>query len=104
LTSGKNKFVRQRKRAGDTKLFAKVGMGRHRLSFDDLLAGLRRFIAKAGAAAPKTCFHRFRHGFRDALREARLDRDIALALSGWTAGNGPTAGRTPMATATRSPR
>ncbi|WP_052747978.1 tyrosine-type recombinase/integrase [Brevundimonas diminuta] len=51
-------------------------------------AWFRRFVAKAGADSPKTCFHSFRHGFRDALREARIDRDIALALGGWASASG----------------
>ncbi|MGX1692282.1 DUF6538 domain-containing protein [Brevundimonas naejangsanensis] len=81
-------FVRQRKRAGETKLFAEVGMGATGYRSTTFSAWFRRFVAKAGAESPKTCFHSFRHGFRDALREARIDRDIALALGGWTAGNG----------------
>jgi len=81
-------FVRQRKRAGETKLFAEVGMGATGYRSTTFSAWFRRFVAKAGAGSPKTYFHSFRHGFRDALREARIDRDIALALGGWTAGNG----------------
>ena len=81
-------FVRQRKRAGETKLFAEVGMGTTGYRSTTFSAWFRRFVAKAGAESPKTCFHSFRHGFRDALREARIDRDIALALGGWAAGNG----------------
>ncbi|EKY25998.1 site-specific recombinase, phage integrase family, partial [Brevundimonas diminuta 470-4] len=81
-------FVRQRKRAGETKLFAEVGMGATGYRSTTFSAWFRRFVAKAGAESPKTCFHSFRHGFRDALRESRIDRDIALALGGWTAGNG----------------
>ena len=84
-------FVRQRKRAGETKLFAEVGLGATGYRSTTFSAWFRRFIAKTGAAAPKTCFHSFRHGFRDALREARIDRDIALALGGWAAGNGSAA-------------
>ncbi len=84
-------FVRQRKRVGETKLFAEVGMGATGYRSTTFSAWFRRFLVKAGAAAPKTCFHSFRHGFRDALREARIDRDIALALGGWTAGNGSAA-------------
>ncbi len=43
-----------------------------------------RFLENASAAAPLTCFHSFRHSFRDGLREAKIDRDIALLLGGWT--------------------
>ncbi|WP_333612148.1 site-specific integrase [Brevundimonas bullata] len=81
-------FVRQRKRAGETKLFAEVGMGATGYRSTTFSAWFRRFVVRAGANSPKTCFHSFRHGFRDALREARIDRDIALILGGWAAGSG----------------
>jgi len=81
-------FVRQRKRAGETKLFGEVPMGATGYRSSTFSAWFRRFVARAGADSPKTCFHSFRHGFRDALREARIDRDIALALGGWTTASG----------------
>jgi integrase len=77
-------FVEQRRRAGEIKLFAEVGMGSTGYRSTTFSQWFRRFIDKAGADSPKTCFHSFRHGFRDALREARIDRDITLALGGWT--------------------
>lgn len=81
-------FVRQRKRAGETKLFGEVGMGATGYRSTTFSAWFCRFVAKAGADSQKTCFHSFRHGFRDALREARIDRDIALVLGGWTTAGG----------------
>ena len=81
-------FVRQRRRAGETKLFGEVGMGATGYRSTTFSAWFRRFVAKAGAVSQKTCFHSFRHGFRDALREARIDRDIALALGGWSTASG----------------
>lgn len=81
-------FVRQRQRAGETKLFGEVGMGATGYRSTTFSAWFRRFVAKAGADSQKTCFHSFRHGFRDALREARIDRDIALVLGGWTTASG----------------
>ncbi|WP_370458461.1 DUF6538 domain-containing protein [Brevundimonas sp. 'scallop'] len=83
-------FVRQRKRAGEIKLFGEVAMGATGYRSSTFSAWFRRFVVKAGADSPKTCFHSFRHGFRDALREARIDRDIALALGGWTTASGGT--------------
>ena len=81
-------FVRQRRRAGEAKLFGEVGMGATGYRSTTFSAWFRRFVAKAGAVSQKTCFHSFRHGFRDALREARIDRDIALALGGWSTASG----------------
>ncbi len=81
-------FVRRKQRSGETKLFREIGMGATGYRSSTFSAWFRRFVAKAGADSKKTCFHSFRHGFRDALREARIDRDIALALGGWTTAGG----------------
>jgi integrase len=81
-------FVSERRRTGESKLFSEVGMGATGYRSTTFSAWFRRFAAKAGADSPKTCFHSFRHGFRDALREARIDRDIALALGGWATTGG----------------
>jgi integrase len=81
-------FVNQRRLTGESKLFSEVGMGATGYRSTTFSAWFRRFVAKAGARSSKTCFHSFRHGFRDALREARIDRDIALALGGWATTGG----------------
>jgi integrase len=81
-------FVEQRKRAGESKLFSEVGMGATGYRSTTFSQWFRRFADKAGANSSKTCFHSWRHGFRDALREARIDRDIALALGGWATTGG----------------
>jgi integrase len=77
-------FVAARRAAGDQKLFAEVGMGATGYRSTTFSAWFARFVDKAGANSDKTCFHSFRHVFRDALREARVDRDIALTLGGWS--------------------
>ena len=79
-------FVKARKSANELKLFGEVGMGATGYRSTTFSAWFRRFVEKAGANSPRTCFHSFRHGFRDALREAGVERDIALALGGWTLG------------------
>jgi len=78
-------FVERRRDAGEVKLFNDVGMGATGYRSTTFSQWFRRFVDKAGASSAKTCFHSFRHCFRDALREARIDRDIALALGGWAA-------------------
>ena len=88
LDLGFMNFVGQRRRSGEIKLFGEVGMGATGYRSTTFSQWFRRFVDKAGAGSPKTCFHSFRHGFRDALREARIDRDIALALGGWTSAGG----------------
>ncbi len=77
-------FVARRRKERQTKLFGEVDVGANGYRSTTFSPWFTRFTEKAGARAPKTCFHSFRHVFRDALREARVDRDIALTLGGWT--------------------
>lgn len=46
-----------------------------------------RFLTKAGVKQPRVTFHSLRHNYRDALRRAKLSRDVIQALGGW-AGEG----------------
>lgn len=45
-----------------------------------------RYLIKVDAARDRTSFHSFRHNFRDAMRIARVDREIVFSLGGWTDG------------------
>jgi len=84
LALGFMAFVTRRRQLGEFKLFAEVGMGATGYRSTTFSPWFTRFTEKAGARAPKTCFHSFRHVFRDALREARVERDVALSLGGWS--------------------
>ena len=75
--------------AGEARLFPDLPMGAKGYFSDPFQKWFSRFLRKAGAKAPRTSFHSFRHCFRDALREADVPRDAVLALGGW-AGNGGT--------------
>ncbi|MDR3510928.1 MAG: tyrosine-type recombinase/integrase [Caulobacteraceae bacterium] len=81
-------FVDERRRNGSAKLFPELTLSTTGYYSDPFSKWFRRFIHKAKATGPKTCFHSFRHCFRDALREARIDHDVALALGGWSSGTG----------------
>jgi integrase len=81
-------FVAQRRREGQAKLFPEVGMGATGYRSTTFSAWFTRFTRKAGASSSKTCYHSLRHNFRDALREGRVERDIALALGGWSSPGG----------------
>lgn len=81
-------FAARRRRAGEAKLFGEVGLGATGYRSTTFSAWFTRFTGKVKARSSKTCFHSFRHNFRDALREARVERDIALALGGWSAPGG----------------
>jgi integrase len=80
-------YLRARKKDGDRKLFPELPF-RHGLYSHEFSRWFGRHLRNVGAAVERTCFHSFRHNFRDACREARIDREIALALGGWNGGSG----------------
>jgi len=81
-------FVEDRRRGGSAKLFSELTISTTGYYSDAFSKWFRRFLERSGAARPKTCYHSFRHCFRDALREARIDHDVALALGGWASVSG----------------
>lgn len=46
-----------------------------------------RFMDRMGYSDPSLVFHSFRHGFRDACRDADIPEETAHALGGWAAVN-----------------
>lgn len=82
-------FVEAQRLHGEVSLFPEVPLGHLGYRSTSFSRWFSRFLVTAGAAAPLTCFHSFRHNFRDALRDAKVGRDLALLLGGWTTeGNG----------------
>lgn len=91
-------FVDERRRNGSVKLFPELPLSTTGYYSDPFSKWFKRFTQKAKATRPKTCFHSFRRCFRDALREARIDHDLALALGGWPSGTGKEGVETAEAT------
>ncbi|WP_336508835.1 DUF6538 domain-containing protein, partial [Sphingobium yanoikuyae] len=81
-------FVDRKRRSGSLKLFDDLPLGAKGFRSVAYSRWFARFLVRASADAPQTCYHSFRHGFRDAARNARIDRDIVLRLGGWTTGGG----------------
>jgi integrase len=77
-------YHRDRQKAGDLRLFPEIETDAFGLHSGRVSRWFTRFLVTCDAAAAKTCFHSFRHSFRDALREAGVEREIALRLGGWT--------------------
>ncbi|WP_368518153.1 DUF6538 domain-containing protein, partial [Rhizobium sp.] len=77
-------FAESQRLCGETNLFPELPFGHLGYRSTAISRWFSRFLENAGAAAPLTCFHSFRHNFRDGLREAKIDRDVALVLGGWT--------------------
>lgn len=68
---------------GGRKLFPELRLSTTGYYSDPFSKWFRRFLIRAGASGPRTCFHSFRHSFRDALRAAQVDHEVGLALGGW---------------------
>ena len=85
---GLSGYVSERVIAGDAKLFPELRLSSVGYRSTSLSRWFSRFLVTARAVKPKTCFHSFRHNFRDALRSARVDREVALHLGGWALGTG----------------
>lgn len=73
--------------SGERRLWPELRLDRFGYASVHFSKWFARYLAACGAAKPRTCFHSFRHCFRDALRAARVERDIAHALGGWTSVN-----------------
>ena len=84
-------FVEAIRSGGHRRLFYELATGSSGYVSDPFSKWFRRFLQRAGASAPRTCFHSFRHTFRDALREAAIRHEVALALGGWTGTDGDEA-------------
>ena len=89
---GFDRYVNERRRAEDVRLFPDLSRDSLGLYSGKFSKWFSRFLISCDAVKDRTCFHGFRHMFRDALREARIDREIALTLGGWTTASGSGAG------------
>ena len=86
LDFGLLKFIEKRGQVGEVKLFGEIAPGPRGIRAVAFSKWFTLFTRKSGAARDRTCFHSFRHNFRDELRAARVDHDIALAIGGWATG------------------
>lgn len=77
-------YVEARRSAGDPKLFPELRAGSTGYRSKPFSQWFARFLIGRNATAPLTCFHSFRHCFRDALRASGVSRELSLALGGWT--------------------
>lgn len=83
-------YAKAQQRAGHTKIFHEVDPGPGGIRAVSFSKWFTHFQRSAGASRERTSFHSFRHNYRDALRIARIDHDIAMALGGWTSGSSKT--------------
>ncbi|HQS96188.1 MAG TPA: hypothetical protein PK823_06795 [Novosphingobium sp.] len=76
-------YHRDRQYAGDVRLFPDIELDAFGLYSGRVSRWFSRFLSTCGADAERTCYHSFRHSFRDGLREAGVEREVALRLGGW---------------------
>jgi integrase len=86
LAIGLAAFVERKRRKDAVKLFDDLPIGKRGFRSVAFSRWFTRFLVSIDAASARTCFHSFRHGFRDATRNAQIDRDVALRLGGWITG------------------
>ncbi|WP_218016787.1 DUF6538 domain-containing protein, partial [Sphingomonas pruni] len=84
-------FAEAKRNAGEKKLFDDIETGSTGSRPVAFSKWFTQFLRACGAQKSRTSFHSFRHNFRDELRAARIDHDIALLLGGWTTGSSRTA-------------
>jgi integrase len=84
-------FAAAKRKAGEKKLFDDIETGSTGSRPVAFSKWFTQFLRACGAQRSRTSFHSFRHNFRDELRAARIDHDIALLLGGWTTGSSRTA-------------
>ncbi len=77
-------YVQTRLEGRGSKLFPDIEISVTGYYSDNFSKWFGHFLSHAGAKAPRTSFHSFRHCFRDGLREAQIPREIAYAIGGWS--------------------
>jgi len=88
LDIGLMDYIKAQHVKGVVKLFPELRRSATGYYSDPFSKWFRRFLASARAEAPLTCFHSFRHCFRDAMRRAGIPQEMALSLGGWVGGSG----------------
>ena len=84
------RFCEKRREAGCKKLFPELKPSRNDHYSVEFSKWFGRFTRKIDAHRDLTCFHSFRHNFRDGLREAKIEHELSLALGGWATSSGKT--------------
>ncbi len=69
----------------DRTLFPEISLGSTGYRSDSFSKWFGRFLDSRPGTWERTCFHSFRHSFRDQLRENDAPHEVAMALGGWSA-------------------
>ena len=89
---------RERQDGREAWLFPKLETGPQGRRSESWVKWWSRYSRSHGLTDPNKTFHSFRHGFKDALRAARVGEDVNDALTGHSLGSvGRSYGRKDMA-------
>jgi integrase len=88
LEAGFGMFVESRQSAA--RLFPDLEPGSNGYYSHAISRWYGGFLDRIGLGDPSLVFHSFRHGFRDACRDADISEETAMALGGWTGINQAT--------------
>lgn len=84
-TMGFQAFVEtMRRREKGGRLFPELSIASTGYASDNFSKWFARFLDSRGIKDVRLNFHSFRHGFRDALREASIPQDRVRELGGWS--------------------
>ncbi len=86
MDAGLLSYAAGKQREGSTKLFDDIEVGERGSRSVVFSKWFTQFLRNCGARRERTSFHSFRHNFRDELRSAHIEHDIAMMLGGWTMG------------------
>ncbi|RDC60897.1 hypothetical protein HME9302_02113 [Alteripontixanthobacter maritimus] len=86
IALGLPQFAQMKKRTGAIKLFDDIEAGSTESRATAFSKWFTQFLRASGARQQRTSFHSFRHNFRDELRAADINHDIAMLLGGWATG------------------
>lgn len=76
-------YVEKVHKAGHKNLFFDLRLDAKGSGSSYFSKNFARYLKSIGIKTDKNCFHSFRHNFRDALREAGIEREVVQALGGW---------------------
>ena len=76
-------YAQQVREAGHKNLFFDLRLDTKGSRSGYFSKDFARHLKSIGIKTNKNCFHSFRHNFRDAVREAGIEREVVQALGGW---------------------
>lgn len=76
-------YVNKIKAQGHQRLFPDLTRSAQGNYSDNFSKWFTRFLNSLSIKDKGTCFHSFRHSFRDAIRESKVPRELGAQLGGW---------------------